>query len=394
LEKAKALAAGGHADADLRRRVEEALACVKEEEQGARRRAEQAEKHRLLLARLEEIRLRLSDVFGQGPQVYARAARDCRDALRANDLDVDALDDKTAVARLRALPPAVAQALVAALDDWVFVEFADYWTALERKLPRGQKANPAILIFSTDSVLNRKLKVWRRRLDIAQGADADPVRKQLRDAVKRVQLDRFKKIVESEDVAALPAPTVRLSAEILFALGDADRAAALLRQARERRYTGDFWITYRLAFFCAMKGQPAWDDAVRYATASVALRPSCVEALRLLGYALAHRQDTEGAIAAFRQLLRVKKDDVHAHRQLGALFDRKGDLPEAASWYRKAVALDPENFVSQLRLGRVLWRLKDLDGAAVAFRAAVRLRPQDAEAQRELDAVLAQQRKR
>src|SRR5262249_22839467 len=312
LERAQALAVGGHADADLRRRVEEALASVKEEEQAARRRVEQAQRHRRLLARLEEIRLRLSDVLGQGPQGYARAARDCRDALRVNDLDVDALDEKTAIARIRALPPAVAQALVRALDEWVFVEWADHWTALEQRTPRGQKVNPAALFLGTDPVLNRKLKVWRRRLAIAQEADADPVRKQLRDAVSRLQLAKFKKLIASEDVAALPPSTVLLSAEVLFAVGDVNQAAALLRKAQERRYTGDFWINYRLAFFAAQTKPPAWDEAARYATASVALRPNCVEALRLLGYALTHRQDTEGAVTAFRQLLRQAPRDAHA----------------------------------------------------------------------------------
>src|SRR5205807_1473230 len=81
---------------------------------------------------------------------------------------------------IRALPSAVAQAVVGVVDDWVFTEWADYWTARQRKAPRGAKVDAMALILGGDPVLTRKLKVWRRRLTVAQEADADPVRKRLR----------------------------------------------------------------------------------------------------------------------------------------------------------------------------------------------------------------------
>ncbi len=393
MHKAQALAAGGHADAELLARVEEGLAAVKDEEHRAGQRIREAEKQRRMLARFEDVRLRMSDQFRESNAEFARAARECHGIFKENDLDIDALPVEAGAARIRALPLPVAQAVVGAVDDWVFAEWADYWTTRQRKSPKGTKVDAMSLLLGGDPVLMRNLKVWRRRLSVAQEADADPLRKRLRGTLTRLELGKFKQIVESEDVAELPAPTVRVMAEILYALGEVRRGTDILRQALQRKYAGDFWLNYRLAVFSALGSPPALDEAVRYGSAAVALRPGCGEALRLVAWALKQKGDVDGSIAAYRQALRAQPDDAYTCGQIGSLYYLKRNYKEAAAWHRKAVGLKPDNFIQRLNLGTSLWNAGDLAGAADAYRAAAQVDPADERAPEYLGKVLLKQGK-
>jgi tetratricopeptide (TPR) repeat protein len=80
------------------------------------------------------------------------------------------------------------------------------------------------------------------------------------------------------------------------------------------------------------------------------------------------------AIAAFRQAIRIKKDDGLAHYNLGLVLARTGRTDEAIAAYREAVRLQKDYPEAHQALGNVLYSKKRLDEAIAAFRRATRLR--------------------
>jgi tetratricopeptide (TPR) repeat protein len=384
MTNARALAVGVHTDPDLRARAEQGLAGVLAEERRARHRLEQAAKQRRLLARFDEIHLGMSDRKDRTAAVYTKAARAYARVFRENDLDPDRLSVEEAAKRIRALPAPVAQVVTGALDYWVFAEWCEYWT---KRFPPKGNGPPAVRLaplLNPEQALNRNLKIWRKRLAIAQAADPDPLRRRLRDALTRLDFGGFKKIVNSADAASLPAPSVRIVAETLYVTGGLDRALELLRRAQLRAHAGDFWVNHLLASYSGQTSPPAWDDVVRYASAAVALRPDCVQALHVLGDGLEKRGDTARALEVYRQILRVRPGDGYAHTRVGAVLWKRGDRGGALAEVRQAVRLEPESLLARLNLGRILRETEDLEGALAEFRAAARLYPDDHQPQREL----------
>jgi superkiller protein 3 len=147
------------------------------------------------------------------------------------------------------------------------------------------------------------------------------------------------------------------------------------------------------------------EEAIRYYTAALALRPhnpgTCVE----LGSALAKTGDLDGAIASYREALDGHPEYVVAHEGLGRALERKGDSEgaiaelghmvgsgyealgrllvgnillrtghrdDAITSYRKAIAFDPRFGVAYYNLGLALSEKKDSQDEAIAnYRSAI-----------------------
>lgn len=94
-----------------------------------------------------------------------------------------------------------------------------------------------------------------------------------------------------------------------------------------------------------------------------------------LGRALAEKGDLDGAIAEYREALRLNPNLAEAHDKLGRALWRKRDLEGAAKELRTAIRLRPDFSGSYVFLYIVLSQLGDLDGAIAAMREAIRLSP-------------------
>src|SRR5262249_5654448 len=134
--------------------------------------------------------------------------------------------------------------LAAALDDW----------ALRRRWARKDDAG------------------WKELLATARLADPDEWRRQLREALARPDPKLLPELGAWERTAGLPPTTLALLAGTLRANGAAEQAAALLRQA-QRRHPDDFWINEELAYTLTRLKPPPWEEAIRFYTAALALRP-------------------------------------------------------------------------------------------------------------------------
>jgi serine/threonine-protein kinase len=248
VKRAEALLTRPEVGSGLRNEIRDFVAMANLE----RNQAEARSKDRRMLQRLaaihDDIDLDLD---------FSRADREHSSAFREYGIDVDRLRPADAGARIAAAP--IAAEMVDALDQWAFI----------RRVLKSPKVRPLSAV--------------------AKVADPDPWRCRLRDALDLELTDRKAVRAAFEELAAL-APEEDMHREILsrlaFALrslGDKERAAALLRRA-QRAHPDDFWINCDLASSLKGAGQP--DEAVRFYTAALAIRPRSQLALRGLREAL------------------------------------------------------------------------------------------------------------
>jgi serine/threonine-protein kinase len=247
-KRAEGLLARPEVGPDLRREIQDFVAMADRE----RHQAEARSKDRRMLQRLATIHtdIALDLDFGRADREHATAFRDY-------GIDVDRLRPDDAGARIAAAP--IAAEMVDALDQWAFI----------RRVLRSPRV--------------RHLSV------VAKAADPDPWRCRLRDALDLESKDResaraaFEELAASAPDEVLHRESISRLAFALGHLGDKERAAALLRRA-QRAHPDDFWINCDLAGSLMGAGQP--DEAVRFYSVAVAIRPRSEWALRGLREAL------------------------------------------------------------------------------------------------------------
>jgi serine/threonine protein kinase len=252
-KRAEALLARPEIDPNLRREIEDLVAAVAHGRDQAEARSKDRRMVQQLVAIHTDISLNLD---------YVRADRGHAAAFRDYGIDVARLQPADAGTRIATAPIVID--LVNALDQWTFIRR---------------------LLAPRDALGARHLSA------VAKVADPDPWRCRVRDALDLESTDREGARTAFEELAAT-APEDALHREILsrlaFALGrlgkkEKEAATALLRRA-QRAHPGDFWINYDLARSLMNTGRP--DEAARFFTAAVAIRPQSDLAHRSLREAL------------------------------------------------------------------------------------------------------------
>jgi tetratricopeptide (TPR) repeat protein len=107
-----------------------------------------------------------------------------------------------------------------------------------------------------------------------------------------------------------------------------------------------------LLVFCIAAGGPACSCQ----------QPDLPETHLNLGIAHMDKGDLDGAIAEYRQALRLKPDDAKAHFNLGVALRLKGDLDGAIAEYREALRLKPDFPGAQNNLAIALRLKGGVDG--------------------------------
>lgn len=252
-KRAEALLDRPEVGSEVRREIEDLVAAVARERGRAEARSRDRRMVQKLIAIHTDIALDLD---------YPRADRAYSATFRDYGIDADGLQPADAGARIAAAPIVVE--IVDALDQWAFVR---------------RVANP------------RDASKARHLAAVARAADPDSWRCRLRDALDLESADREGARAAFEELAAT-APESALHRESLsrlaFALGrfgkkEKEAATALLRRA-QRAHPDDFWINYDLARSLMGTGRP--DEAARFFTAAVAIRPGSELARRSLREAL------------------------------------------------------------------------------------------------------------
>jgi tetratricopeptide (TPR) repeat protein len=193
----------------------------------------------------------------------------------------------------------------------------------------------------------------------------------------------LEKLAEDADIERQPVRTLTRFASRFVELDATHRAVALLRQVR-RRHPGDLWANHDLAIGLCFTKPPQLEEAVRWYSAAVALRPDSAGLRLNLGFALKEQGKLDEAIAEYREALRLKPEYAEAQESLGVALGKQGKQHEAIASFREAIRLKPEYAQAHHSLGVALWAQGKQDEAIAQFREVLRLKPDDALGHRSL----------
>jgi Flp pilus assembly protein TadD len=341
--RARDLLAEGEADAALRARVAAVLADLERDQAAAAERAAELERDRTLLGRLETIRGNRSEHWDPKQTDADYAA-----AFRAFGIDLDRLDPEEAGRRLARRSEPVE--LAAYLDDW----------AVQRRKARGEADEAA----------------WRRLLAAAKAADQHPWRAALRDQIGGNDLRALRRLADERNELEVQSPTsLVLLAVALIGRGERERAERVLRCAW-RQDPRDFWVNHKLGEAQWSKGHYTRpEEAIRFASVAVAIRPRSFAAHNNLGIALKDARRLAEAALEFRAALRIWPDGAYARNNLGNVLAEQGKLEEAAAEFRAAGRLQPDYASPHDGLATVLSAQGKPAEAIAEYRAAIRLKP-------------------
>jgi superkiller protein 3 len=309
-----------------------------------------------LVAELGDMRLQGAAVkdgrFDAGLQ-----ARLYAETFRRVGMDMNELSPEEAAERIRRT--SVATELASIIDEWALIRYASSGKHLLR---------------------------------IARLADPDEQRGSIRKALENGDKKELLRLVESDTVSRLSAPSLHILAWALEGVGAAERGLLLLREG-QRLHPDDFWMNHELGWACRYSKAPQIEDAIRYFTAAVALRPTSPGAHVNLGEALHTKKLFAEAEAAYRKAAQLKPDYANAHHGLGATLHAQGKVEEAIACFRKAIEIDPKHAAAHNGLGVAPYREGKLEEAIACFGKAIEFDPKDAMAHYNLGAALEKQGK-
>jgi serine/threonine protein kinase/tetratricopeptide (TPR) repeat protein len=336
-KRTEGLLAGGGADPELQRRVDEFLADLH------------------MIARLEVIRLERSTMKGETFD-RTRSDGEYATAFRDYGIDVEALEPAEAAARIQART--IPAEMAAALDVW----------ALDRKHKRGAN-DPS----------------WKHLVAVAQLADPDPWRSRMRDALKRQDEKAWVNVLATAPLASLSPSTL-----LLVSYDFEDKAATDVLRMAQQKYPGDFWINHYLGERYSNMGSAYADESLRFHTAALAIRPQAASAHFNVGHALNAKGRLNEAASAYRAAIALKPDYARAYSNLGGILcDHLRDLDGAIRAFEQAIRLDPNDPMYRFNLGNAhLWK-GNHQQAIAAFHEALRLKPDYADAYCNLGTALA-----
>jgi serine/threonine-protein kinase len=348
------LAESDPVDPATRQRTLALRRAVEAEAAEAHRTARQAEADRRMVNRIEEINTEFVEHHRS-----TRFRADIEEAFREFGIDVVSLEPEEAGARIRGR--AIREELVAALEAWACPPAG--WP----EQGRAQR---------------------ERLIQVANAADPDPWRRDLRAAFLDADLTRLEAMAASERTTSLPPRALDVLATTIGHMGAVDAAVELYRFA-QRRYPGDYSINLGLAhFMLAHVAPPRLDQAIRFITVAAAVRPKSPYVWYSLGTTQVQQGDYAGACGAFTEAIRFKPDWSAAYADLAIARMENGDLEGSLEASRHAIRLEPDLAMAHYNLGVALEKNKDTEGAMKAYREAIRLDPDHAPSHNNLGAHL------
>ncbi len=288
--------------------------------------------------------LRLEDIRLPRPDLAADLSKPSWEteytaAFRRYGIDVLAIDPATAGALIRAR--SIRRELAGALDHWVDLR------------QRNLKSDTS----------------WKRLIAVARAADPDEWRTRLRDALERRDKVTLNHLAETAPIDELPVATL----ELLLPHVDKKPQLSVLRRAH-RQHPDDFWINFKLAYALDYEPPPLQnlDEAIRFYTAALAVRPRHAPTHFYLAEALKHRGRLGEAIAEYFVATSLNPEEVMARNNLAWILitcpdEGLRDVRRGVELARQAVELAPKQGSYWNTLGVGLYRSGDWLGAIAAL---------------------------
>jgi tetratricopeptide (TPR) repeat protein len=244
---------------------------------------------------------------------------------------------------------------------------------------------------------------------VLRSADPDPYRDAVRDAVVVKDWNRIADLAAQPEALEQPArfaailgqlpgvPEDRRRAVLESALrtrtGDLDLLMALGRSYPAYRPGGRGGFANQPVRVTLGKSSPVRrpegaGERVRWYQAVLAAYPGNLAALNNLGIALLDQGNPDGAIANFREAIRLDPKFLLARVNLGVALWAKGDSASAIANFREAIEVDPKYAFAHINLGNALRVTADPDAAIAEYREAIRFNPESAPAHNDLGPAL------
>jgi tetratricopeptide (TPR) repeat protein len=264
---------------------------------------------------------------------YSEQQQDIRFATAFQEfgIDIDGLPPEESAARIGRTR--IRQALVRALDEW----------AALRKQARGDD-DPG----------------WKKLVEVARQADSDDWRNRFRVALLRLDRPALEKLADEVPDRDVSPATLHLLGSALKDVGALVKAMNVLRQAQQQ-YRDDPWLNDTLGLFSLNElYPPRFDDAVRYYTNALALRPHSPHGHRALAVALdnlASKEALDEALAEYSRVTELTPEDPRAWYERGQLYSMVFHQDDKAmDDYVKAVKLDPNFAPARFAIAQQLVR--------------------------------------
>jgi tetratricopeptide (TPR) repeat protein len=310
--------------------------------------------------RLDEIRLSAGD-WQENRFQNERADREYAKAFADGGIDVLGLAKEEVAARIQDRP-AIAVALIVALDDWSTVRF-------HRKDEVGALA----------------------LIGVAQASDQNRWRREVRE-VCRDDGARLAALADAPDLLDQPPASIHVFTRFLQAKGQREARLKVLRRA-QRQYPGDFWFNYDLGSLLSDKGVASYDEAISFYRAALAVRPLNPAVHTDFGVALDRKGDLTAAVFSYRKAIELDPKHAPAHGNIGWVLVRQNRPDEAISWLRKAIELDPGFANAHNSLGIALKETGQYEAAVAEYKTAIALDPKYSAPHINLGGLLGRQKK-
>jgi len=160
--------------------------------------------------------------------------------------------------------------------------------------------------------------------------------------------------------------------ELYYGAGELEKAAGVIGLLRQLR-PADPEILYT-----AYRIYSTLTDEAMLGVATAA--PGSARMHQLMARELNRQGNAEGAIAHYREALKIDPNLPGAHFELAELLSAGSDPDGAQKEYQAALAVDPYDEKSECRMGEFALRGNDLNAANAHFSRSLQLQPGDADA--------------
>ncbi|HEY6564792.1 MAG TPA: protein kinase, partial [Pirellulaceae bacterium] len=223
---------------------------------------------------------------------WERMERQFREVFRQRGIDLDQMD-----------PADVAQAIRKHSSSAQLADALELWIGTRGQLsalggPRATAAN---------------MQPWA---DAMYAADADPLRTGIRRFIYRgrpPKPEEVEDLVRGIDLPSLPARTLSWMATV-FAMAGATKRADEVFQMGRLQYPGDLMLNFDYAYM--MAHQERWQEAIRYYSRCLAVRPDVPGIWRSLGVALRHTRELPASRQALERATLLEPDHAATHVDL------------------------------------------------------------------------------
>ncbi len=227
-----------------------------------------------------------------------------RQAFRRYGIDVETLPPARAVSMIRA--SAIEKDLIAAIDEWA-----------------NQSGG----------------EVRSHLVSIARQLDVHPMRNAIRDAMvrnDRGELETLSRVlVRQIDISQYPPTWLSMGGNFFTGRSDPDTAIAILVSA-QRFYPNHFFVNVNLGRAYLARRPPKYNEAIRFFSIAVALRPDSTAAHDELGTALRGSGDFDAAKKEYERTIDIVPGHLAAYFAIADICRQQGQSTEALTILTKA----------------------------------------------------------